>query len=63
MAPPSPFPSSCAPVMGNDTATESEEHEDQEADNFEGKEGGFRVVDRQEEGQRNIFNILISDLL
>ena len=49
--------------MGNDTATESEEHEDQEGDNFEGKEEGFGVEERQEEGQRNIFNILISDLL
>ena len=44
-------------------ATESEENKDQEADNFDREKEGIEVVDQQEEGEQNIFDILISDLL
>ena len=64
VAPPSPLdPSSGAPVTGCDVATESKENEAQEADNFEGEEEDFEVVDQQEEGEQNIFDSLISNLL
>ena len=64
MAPPSPLDlSSGATVMGNDAATESEENEAQEADDFESEEENFEVVDQQEKGEQNIFDILISGLL
>ena len=62
-APPSPLDrNSGAPVMCNDAATESEENKVQEANDFEGEEEDFKVVDQQEEGERNIFEILISNL-
>ena len=64
MAPPSPLDlSSGATVMGNDAATEIEENEAQEADDFESEEENFEVVDQQEKGEQNIFDILISGLL
>ena len=50
-------------VMGNDAATEIEENEAQEADDFESEEENFEVVDQQEKGEQNIFDILISGLL
>ena len=53
-------PSSGAPVMGNDAATESEENKAQEADDFERED--FEVVDQQER-ERNTFDILTNDLL
>ena len=56
-------PSSGAPVTGNDAATESKENEAQEADDFKEEEEDFKVVDQQEEGERNISDILIRDLL
>ena len=49
--------------MGNDAATEIEENEAQEADDFESEEENFEVVDQQEKGEQNIFDILISGLL
>ena len=64
MAPPSPLDlSSGATVMGNDAATEIEENEAQEADDFESEEENCEVVDQQEKGEQNIFDILISGLL
>ena len=64
VAPPSPLdPSSGAPVTGNDVATESEKNETKEADDFEREEEDFEVIQQQGEGERNIFGILISDLL
>ena len=48
MAPPSPLdPSSGAPVMGNDVATESEKNETKEAD--EREEEDFEVIQQQGE--------------
>ena len=64
VAPPSPLDlSSGATVMGNDAATEIEENEAQEADDFESEEENLEVVDQQEKGEQNIFDILISGLL
>ena len=64
MAPPSPLDlSSGATVMGNDAATEIEENEAQEADDFESEEENCEVVDQQEKGEQHIFDILISGLL
>ena len=61
---PSPLdPSFDAPVIGNDTATESEENEAEEADDFEGEKEDFEAGDQQEEREQNIFDILISNLL
>ena len=58
---PSPLdPSFDAPVIGNDTATESEQ---KEADDFEGEKEDFEVGDQQEEREQSIFDILISNLL
>ena len=56
-------PSSGAPIMGNDAATESEKNETQEGDDFGRKEEDFEVVDQQEEGEQNILDILIGNLL
>ena len=64
VAPPSPLDlSSGALVTGNDAATEKEENESQEADDFEGEKKDFEMVDQQEEEERNIFDILISALM
>ena len=61
---PSPLdPSFDAPVIGNDTATESEQNEAEEADDFEGEKEDFEVGDQQEEREQSIFDILISNLL
>lgn len=61
VAPPSPLdPSSVALVMGNDVATESEENEAQEANNFEREEEDFEVVDQQEEGEQNLFDSFLA---
>ena len=61
VAPLSPLdPSPVALVMGNDVATESEENEAQEADDFEREEEDFEVVDQQEEGEQNLFDSFLA---
>ena len=46
--------------MGNDVATESEENEAQEANNFEREEEDFDGVDQQEEGEQNLFDSFLA---